>query len=86
MLTQHLAEQVGPFGIRVNCIAPGTILTERNEQRIPQAMKPSLAEAHPLKRLGTPEDVAHAALYLASDESAWVTGMILDVAGGAVMT
>jgi 3-oxoacyl-[acyl-carrier protein] reductase len=40
---------------------------------------------HPLRRLGTPEDVARAALYLVSDDAAWITGVILDVAGGAVM-
>jgi len=40
---------------------------------------------HPIKRLGTPEDVAHAALYLASDDAAWIAGITLDVAGGAVM-
>ena len=44
-----------------------------------------LAEAHPLRRLGTVEDVAQAALYLASDNAGWVTGVVLDVAGGAVM-
>ncbi|MGZ3458844.1 MAG: SDR family oxidoreductase [Archangium sp.] len=44
-----------------------------------------LVAAHPLKRLGTPEDVARAALFLASEESAWITGVILDVAGGAVL-
>ena len=44
----------------------------------------SLAESHPLRRLGTPDDVARAALFLASGESSWITGVIVDVAGGAV--
>ena len=86
MMTQHLAAQVGPFGIRVNCLAPETILTERNDENIPDAVKQSLVEMHPLRRLGTPDDVARAALFLASDESSWITGMIIDVAGGAVMS
>jgi 3-oxoacyl-[acyl-carrier protein] reductase len=47
--------------------------------------KAALIESHPLKRLGTPEDVARAALFLASDDAAWITGVIVDVAGGAVM-
>jgi 3-oxoacyl-[acyl-carrier protein] reductase len=85
ILTKDLAAQAGPYGIRVNCIAPETILTERNMQRIPAAQQRDLAEAHPLRRLGTPEDVARAALFLASEESSWVTGIVLDVAGGAVM-
>jgi 3-oxoacyl-[acyl-carrier protein] reductase len=85
MLTQHLATQVGPYNIRVNCIAPETILTERNQERIPAAQIQPLIEMHPIRRLGTPEDVAHAALFLASQESSWITGMILDVTGGAVM-
>jgi 3-oxoacyl-[acyl-carrier protein] reductase len=85
MLTQHLAAQVGPHGIRVNCIAPETILTERNNERIPEDQKTSLIAAHPIKRLGTPEDVARAALFLVSDDAAWITGVVLDVAGGAVM-
>jgi 3-oxoacyl-[acyl-carrier protein] reductase len=84
MLTQHLAAQAGPFGIRVNCIAPETILTERNLERIPEAQRQALIEQHPVRRLGTPEDVAAAALFLASEESGWITGVILDVAGGAV--
>lgn len=85
ILTQDLAAQVGPYGIRANCIAPETILTERNEQRIPDAQKLALVDMHPLRRLGTPEDVARSALFLASDEAAWITGIVLDVAGGAVM-
>ncbi len=85
ILTQDVAAQAGPYGVRVNCIAPETILTERNMQRIPEEQQKALVEMHPIKRLGTPEDVARAALYLASDESAWITGVVLDVAGGAVM-
>jgi 3-oxoacyl-[acyl-carrier protein] reductase len=85
LLTQDVAAQVGPFGIRVNCIAPETILTERNLQRIPAASLPQLVDAHPIRRLGTPEDVADAALFLASDQAAWITGVVLDVAGGATM-
>jgi len=85
ILTQHLAAQAGPFGIRVNCLAPETILTEKNEANIPDEMKKSLVEMLPIRRLGTPDDVARAALFLASDASAWITGQIIDVAGGAVM-
>jgi 3-oxoacyl-[acyl-carrier protein] reductase len=84
MLTQHLAAQAGPSGVRVNCIAPETILTERNERQIPQAQRRALIEQHPVRRLGTPEDVATAALFLASEASGWISGVILDVAGGAV--
>ena len=85
ILTQDLAVQVGPYGIRANCIAPETILTERNKQRIPEAQQGTLINLHPIRRLGTPEDVAGAALYLASDNATWITGIVLDVAGGAVM-
>jgi 3-oxoacyl-[acyl-carrier protein] reductase len=85
ILTQDVAAQAGPYGIRANCIAPETILTERNEQRIPPDQKESLVGIHPLKRLGSPDDVAKAALFLASDDAEWITGVVLDVAGGAVM-
>ncbi len=85
ILTQIVATQVGPYGIRANCITPETILTERNQQSIPDEQKQSLVEMHPIKRLGTPEDVASAALFLASEDAAWITGIILDVAGGSVL-
>lgn len=85
MLTQHLAAQVGPYGIRVNCIAPETILTDRNKERIPEEQQRELADSHPIRRLGTPEDVAQAALFLASKEADWITGIVLDVAGGSVV-
>lgn len=85
ILTQHLAAEVGPFGIRVNCIAPETILTERNLGWISEEKRADLAKGHPLRRLGIPEDVANAALFLATDVSSWITGHVLDVAGGAVM-
>jgi 3-oxoacyl-[acyl-carrier protein] reductase len=85
LFTQDLAAQVGPYGIRANCLAPETILTETNQAWIPEDVQRSLAEAHPLRRLGTPEDVARAALFLASEESSWITGVVVDVAGGAVL-
>jgi 3-oxoacyl-[acyl-carrier protein] reductase len=85
ILTQDVAAQAGPFGVRVNCLAPETIMTERNQRQIPADLQEQLAGMHPLKRLGTPEDVARAAVYLASDESSWITGVILDVAGGATL-
>jgi 3-oxoacyl-[acyl-carrier protein] reductase len=85
ILTQHLATQVGPFGIRVNCIAPETILTERNQQWISEAVQRELIEAHPIRRLGTAEDVARTALFLASEDAGWITGIVVDVAGGATM-
>jgi 3-oxoacyl-[acyl-carrier protein] reductase len=85
ILTQDLAAQAGPFGIRVNCIAPETILTESNQQRIPEAQRQALVEQHPIRRLGTPEDVAAAALFLASDNAGWITGIVVDVAGGSVL-
>jgi 3-oxoacyl-[acyl-carrier protein] reductase len=86
LMTQDVAAQAGPSGIRVNCIAPETILTARNRERIPAAQQATMAGFHPLQRLGTPEDVASAAVFLASDAAAWITGAVLDVTGGAVMT
>lgn len=85
LLTKDVAAQAGPHGVRVNSIAPETILTERNLEQIPEATQRELVQTHPVRRLGTPEDVALAALFLAADGSAWITGVVLDVAGGSVL-
>jgi 3-oxoacyl-[acyl-carrier protein] reductase len=82
LLTQDVALQAGPFGVRANCVAPETILTEGNLERIPEAQRAALAALHPVPRLGSPADVAQAVLFLASNQSSWITGVILDVAGG----
>jgi 3-oxoacyl-[acyl-carrier protein] reductase len=85
ILTQVIAAQAGPYGVRVNCIAPETILTERNSVRIPDPQKQTLLDMHPIKRLGVPDDVAGAALFIASEDAGWISGVVLDVAGGSVM-
>jgi 3-oxoacyl-[acyl-carrier protein] reductase len=85
LLTKDVAAQAGPDGVRVNCIAPETIMTETNQQQIPEHVQESLRETHPIRRLGTPEDVAQTALFLASDSAEWITGIVVDVAGGSVL-
>ena len=75
----------GPSGVRANCVAPETIMTERNRVQIPAGVQTTLAGQHPLGRLGTPQDVASAVAFLASAEADWITGVVLDVAGGAVL-
>ena len=85
MLTRHVASQVGQYGVRVNCVAPSTVLTERTSRLMPDEVKQRFTALHPLGRLGEPKDVAEAACFLASDSASWVTGVVLDVAGGAVM-
>ncbi len=83
-LTRSLAVRYGPSGIRVNAIAPGTLRTPAWEQR--RRANPEVFEHlrrwYPLGRVGEPEDVAGAALFLASDEAAWITGAVLPVDGG----
>src|SRR4051812_48196020 len=66
-------------------LAAETILTEGNRQRISAATQAELVDAHPIRQLGTPEDVARAVHFLVSDDASWITGITLDVAGGATM-
>jgi NAD(P)-dependent dehydrogenase (short-subunit alcohol dehydrogenase family) len=89
-LTQQAAVEYAPKGIRVNAIIPGTILTGMNEGILrehpdPDRLMAEWTAMHPLGRIGQPEEVATAVVYLASDESSFVTGMLLRVDGGMVV-
>lgn len=84
MLTRHLATEIGPQGVRINTLAPSSIRTEKVERNMPPAVKEQVAALHPLRRLGTPDDVAQVALFLSSDAAAWLTGLTIDVAGGRI--
>jgi 3-oxoacyl-[acyl-carrier protein] reductase len=79
--TKSVAKEVGSRNIRCNGIAPGFILTEMTE-KLPEDVKTEWAAKIPLRRGGTPEDVANTALYLASELSSYVTGQIIHVCGG----
>jgi 3-oxoacyl-[acyl-carrier protein] reductase len=83
-LTKTLARQLAPYGIHVNAISPHAIETEMSAQWSEERRREIIASI-PLGRLGKPEDVAEAVLFLASDEASFITGEILDVNGGALM-
>ena len=80
-LTRALAREVGPSGVRVNCVAPGVIDTDMNSQLTYEEML-ALTDEIPLMRLGTAEEAAKAIYFLASDDSAYITGQVLGVDGG----
>ena len=83
-MTKALAKEVGPSGVRVNCVAPGVIDTPMN-RHLGQETLASLAEETPLGVLGTPEDVAHALLFLCSPDASFITGQVLGVNGGFII-
>jgi len=83
-LTKTLARQLAKYGINVNAVSPHAIETEMSAQWSEERRKEIIASI-PLGRLGKPQDVAEAALFLASDEASFITGEILDVNGGALM-
>ena len=85
MLSRHVAAEVGKHGIRVNCLTPDTIMTERTARYMSVEQQQQWTAAFPLGRMGTPEDVALATLFLSSASSAWLTGVTLDIAGGKIM-
>ena len=83
-LTKSMAKEIGSRGIRVNAIAPGFILTDMTGE-LSEEVRNRWAEQIPLRRGGTPEDVANTALFLASDLSLYVTGQVISVCGGMNM-
>ena len=83
-MSKSLAQEVGSRGVTVNVIAPGFVQTAMTDG-LPEAQKAKLLDAIPLGRMGRPEDIAAAAVYLAADEAAWVTGATLHVNGGMAM-
>ncbi len=80
-LTRALAKEVGPAGVRVNCVCPGVIDTRMND-RLTVEEAQTLADGIALERFGRPEEVADALLFLASDKASYITGAVLDVNGG----
>ena len=82
-LSKALAQELGPSGIRVNCVAPGVIQTDMCANVDPAVME-SLREQTPIERLGTPEDIAQAMAFLV--DAPFVTGQVLGVSGGFVIT
>jgi len=86
VLTYYLASEYGPQNVRANCIAPGPIPTDLNAPFLGnEAGRRATAAMIPMKRVGAIEDIANAAVFLASDESKWITGAVLRVDGGIVI-
>ena len=84
-ITKSLAKELGEYNIRVNAVAPGVVGTEMVEEHVTAEMKQILIGMTPLKRMATPSDLAPIYLYLASDDSSFTTGTIIQVDGGLIM-
>jgi 3-oxoacyl-[acyl-carrier protein] reductase len=85
ILTTMLAKQLGPRGITVNTVAPGVVDTDMHQGRLVGDALAWLSSLSPMGRIGTPDDVADAVAFLASDDSRWVTGQWIDVSGGTLL-
>lgn len=83
-LTKALAKEVGPSGIRVNCVAPGVVMTDMMNGFDDETVK-ELKEDTPLNTLGTPKNIADAIAFLCSDKASFITGQVLSVNGGMVI-
>ena len=84
-LAKAMARELGPDGIRVNCVTPGLIETDITGDKLTPTMKADIIKGIPLSRLGTASDVANIYLFLASDLSSYVTGAVIDVNGGMLI-
>jgi NAD(P)-dependent dehydrogenase (short-subunit alcohol dehydrogenase family) len=84
-LAKAMARELGPDGIRVNCVTPGLIQTDITGDKLTPEMKVEIAAGIPLNRLGEARDVAGAYLFLASDYSSYITGAVIDVNGGMLI-
>jgi len=84
-LTKSLSAELAPWNIRVNCVAPGWVYTDMSKAALKSKERKQILSTIPLKRVGTPEEIAGAVLFLASDLSSFITGEILNVNGGAVL-
>jgi 3-oxoacyl-[acyl-carrier protein] reductase len=82
-LTKSLAKELGSRGVTVNAVAPGFIQTKMTEE-LPEAVKDAYKKQIPLGSFGTPEDIAHACLFLAGSKSSYITGQVLGVNGGMI--
>ena len=85
-LTRQLADELGPYGVRVNALAPGLVLNDSGKQArwegYPEQKRQAVLQGVALRRPGTNQDIANAVLFLASDMSDWITGQVLPVDGG----
>lgn len=84
-LAKAMARELGPDGIRVNCVTPGLIQTDINAGKISDEKRVEILAGIPLNRLGVPQDVANIYLFLASDLSGYLTGNVIDVNGGMLI-
>lgn len=84
-LTRSIASEMGPFGITANCVAPGRILTQMAMQA-GEEVNASYASQIPVRRLGTPEEVAHSIVFFTSEQAGFVNGAVVDINGGFYMT
>jgi NAD(P)-dependent dehydrogenase (short-subunit alcohol dehydrogenase family) len=85
LLTKAWAIEYAKYKIRVNCVCPGIVETDMTKSHLGNEIDRSMAIAeHPIGRIGAPEDVAKAILYLVSEDSSWITGAILPIDGGAI--
>ena len=84
-LTKSCAKELGPYGIRVNAVAPGAVATDMVKEFTDEKMRAFMANVTPLGRMAEPDELAGAYVYLASDESSFTTGTLVHVDGGIVM-